>query len=230
MKLIKVKNYKEMSRKAADIILDEIKRKPNLALGLASGKTTLGLYKQLAKAYKKGKVDFSKIKIFTLDEYYPIKKSDKKSFYYYFFKNLLNKINVDKRNVNLLSGEARNAEKECKQYEDKIKKSRIDLQVLGLGVNGHIAFNEPGSLNSSKTRLVNLAPVTIRRGVPKRALTQGVSTILKARQMVLLASGKKKAEAVAHLLRGKEDKNWPVSFLKKHKNLIVIVDKRARGK
>ncbi len=225
MKILEVKNYRALSEKAAEIVLKEVKKKPGLVLGLASGKTTFGLYKQLVKAYKKKQVDFSKIKVFSLDEFYPIKKSDKKSFHYYFFKNFLDKVNIKKDNIHLLDGEARNPDVECMEYEKKIKSNRIDLQILGVGVNGHIAFNEPGSLRTSKTRLVKLAPETIKRGVPGKALSQGISTIMQARKLLLLASGKKKAEAISHLKES--SKQWPVSFLEKHKNLTVLIDKRA---
>jgi len=228
MKFIKVKNYRELCKKAAEIIIKEVLKKPIITIGFATGSTPLGLYKQLIKAYKKGKVDFSKIRAFNLDEYYPIKRSNKNSYFYYMFKNLFNHINIKKSNVNILNGETRNPKKECKNYEAKIKKNPIDIQILGIGVNGHIAFNEPGSSFNSRTRLVELAPGTIKgKRVPKKALTMGISTIMKARKLLLLASGKSKAEAVKHLVEGKQNKQWPASFLKKHKNLIVIIDKKA---
>lgn len=219
MKLIKVKNYKEMSEKAADIIIKDINKKLRMTIAFATGKTPLKLYKLLIKAYKKRKVDFSKIKAFNLDEYYPIRNSDKKSFYYYMHKKLLDKINIKKENINLLNGEVKNTKKECRDYEKKIKNA--DLIILGVGINGHIAFNEPGSLRNSKTRLVELKHKTVK----KEALTIGISTILSSKKILLLASGKKKKKAISHLF--KENKNWPVSFLKKHKNLVVIVDKKA---
>jgi len=223
MKLVKVKNYKEMSQKAAEIIIKEIAKKPDSTISFATGKTPFGAYKLLIKAYKKGKLDFSKIKAFALDEYYPIKKSDKKSFYYYLHKNLFNKVNIKKENINLLNPEAKNIKKECRNYENKIKKNKIDLQILGVGINGHIAFNEPGSSFNSKTRLVKLK----HKAVKSKALTIGISTILSARKLLLLASGKNKAEAIRCLVKCKPNKCCPVSFLRKHKNLIVIVDKGA---
>jgi len=228
MKLLKINNYKEMSEKAGEIVINQIKKKPNSVIAFATGKTPPGLYREFVKAYKKGKVDFSKIKAFNLDEYYPISKKDKKSFYYYMHKNLFDKINIKKENINLLNGEAKNWKKECLDYEHKIKKNQIDLQILGVGVNGHIAFNEPGSALNSKTRLVELTSETKKiNKINKKALTMGVSTILSAKKILLLASGRKKAEAVRCLIRCKPNKCCPVSFLKKHKNLIVIVDKEA---
>ncbi|MDP3027199.1 MAG: glucosamine-6-phosphate deaminase [Nanoarchaeota archaeon] len=223
MKLIKAKNYNEMSEKAAEIVIKEIKRKPALAIAFATGKTPLGLYEELVKAYKKRKIDFSKIKAFNLDEYYPIKKSERRSFYYYLHKNLFDKVNIKKENINLLNGETKNPNRECKDYENKIKKNKIDLMILGVGVNGHIAFNEPGSLNASKTRLVKLK----HKAVKNKALTIGISTMLLSKKLVLLASGKKKAGAVKCLIKCKPNSCCPASFLRKHKDLVVIADKDA---
>jgi glucosamine-6-phosphate deaminase len=228
MKLIKVKNYRELSRRASEIIIKEVSRKPNLVIGFATGKTPLGLYRKLAKAYKKNKIDFSKIKTFNLDEHYPLKKNDRKSYHNYMFRHLFNKINAKKENINLLNGEAKNFKKECEDYEKKIRKNPIDIQILGIGANGHIGFNEPGSDFNSKTRLVDLSPETIKeKKFLTKALTMGISTIMKSKKIILLASGKKKANAVLGLVKGKIGKNCPASFLRKHKNLIVIIDEKA---
>jgi glucosamine-6-phosphate deaminase len=228
MKLIKVKNYRELSKKAFDIVIKEISRKPSLVIGFPTGKTPIGLYKNLIKAYKNKEVDFSKIKVFNLDEYYPVKDNDKKSYRHYMFKRLFNKINVKKENINLLNGNTKNPEKECRDYENKIKKNPIDIQILGIGVNGHIGFNEPGSGFNSKTRLVNLAPETIKRNkYLDKGITIGISTIMNSKKILLLASGKNKAKAVLGLVKGKISEDLPASFLRKHKNLIVIIDKKA---
>ena len=221
MKLIQVKNYEELSKKAAEIVINQIKLKPNSTIGFATGKTPLGLYKNLVNAYKKKKIDFSKIKAFSLDEFYPIKRTSKKSYSYYLFSKLFNKINVKKENINLLNGEAKNFKKECKEYEEKIRKNPIDLQVLGIGENGHIGFNEPRGDYNSKTRLVELTHI---RG---KGLTIGIFTIMKSKKIILLASGRKKAKAILSLIKGKIDKNCPASFLRKHKNFIVIIDEKA---
>ena len=245
-----------MSEKAADIIIKQIKNKPNSVVGFATGKTPLKLYSILAKS----KLDFSIVKTFNLDEYYPIKREDRNSFYYFMHKNLFNKINIKETNTHILNGKAKNPKKECENYEKMIKKKPIDLQILGLGVNGHIAFNEPGAEKTSKTRLVELSQETIKiNKLPKisatgnfslfksatascgvlnpdlkinktkstKALTMGIATLMAAKKIILLASGKNKAEAIKHLIEGKKDKNWPVSFLKGHKNLIVIIDEDA---
>ncbi len=228
MKLIKVKDYDEMSSAASNIIIKEINRKPRLVLGFATGKTPVGLYKELVSAYRHKKVDFLKIKAFNLDEYCPIKKTNRKSYYYYMFHNLFNHVNIDRKNINLLNGEAKDWKKECLDYEAKIKRTPIDIQILGVGVNGHIGFNEPGSSFNSKTRLVELAKETKNiNKINKKALTMGISTILSAKKIILLASGKNKAEAVKCLVKCGLNRCCPVSFLKKHKDLIVIADKEA---
>jgi len=223
MKLIKTKNYQQLSKKAAQLIINQIQNKPTSTIGFATGKTPLGLYKRLVKANKKKQIDFSKIKTFNLDEFYPIKKTNKKSFYYQMHKNLFNKINIKKSNINLLNPETKNWKKECQAYENKIKKNPIDLQILGIGINGHIAFNELGSLKTSKTRLVNLK----HKSYKPKALTIGISTILKSKKLLLLASGKNKAKAIKCMLKGKINKECPASYLRQHKNLIIIIDRKA---
>ena len=235
MLIIETKNYREMSKKASDFIISEILRKPEITIGFATGKTPLGLYRELIKSYKKKKINFSKIKSFNLDEYYPIKKSNKNSYFYYMFKNLFNKINIKKSNINFLNGETKNYNKECKNYENKIRKNPIDIQILGVGVNGHIGFNEPGSSFNSKTRLVKLSDETVRinsgilkkNKIPENALTMGIKTIMSAKKIIVLASGKNKAEAISCLKKGKISSDCPISFLRKHKDLVLIIDKNA---
>jgi glucosamine-6-phosphate deaminase len=233
MKLINVNNSKELSKRASEIIINEVNDLPDLTIAFATGKTPLGLYRMLAKECKKDTVDFSKIKAFNLDEYYPIIHEDKRSFSYYLFKNLFNKINAKKENITLLNGDAKYPDSECKRYEGKLRKNRPDIMILGVGKNGHIAFNEPGSSKNSITRIIKLSKETIRANspvfhkIPDHALTIGIKTILSSKKIILLASGKSKADAIKHLIHGKPDKRYPVTFLKVHKNLIVIVDKGA---
>lgn len=235
--LLKIqKNYSELSEKAADIVIKEISENPFLTIGFATGSTPLGLYKKLVLAYRNKKISFSKITSFNLDEYYKIKRKDKNSYYSYMRKNLFNKIDIKHENINLMDSEAKNPEKECENYEEKIKNKPIDIQILGVGANGHIAFNEPGSEFNSRTRPVKLSIKTIKSNsrffknknqVPRKALTMGISTIMKAKKIILLASGKDKAEAIFHIVKGKATEKWPVSFLKKHKNLTLIIDRKA---
>lgn len=237
MKLIKVKNYQELSKEACEILIEEISKKPNLVIGFATGETPLGLYKELVSSYKNGKINFSKVKSFNLDEYFPISKNDKKSYFYYMHKNLFDKVNIKKANINLLNGEAKNPEKECLDYEKRIKRNPIDIQILGVGVNGHIGFNEPGSTINSKTRIINLTQSTRKHNfkfsknkkIPKTVLTMGIKTILKSRKIILLSSGKEKNLPIKRLIKGVINKDWPVSYLKKHKNLVLIADKACLG-
>ena len=224
-----------MSIAAADTLIHEILNKPDLVLALPTGKTPLKMYKLLSKSYKKKKVDFSKVTSFNLDEYYPIKKTNKNSYSHYMDENLFNHINIKKSNINILNGETNNPRKECDNYERKIK-NKIDLAILGIGVNGHIGFNEPGSGFNSKTRLVSLTKETRKinskffrkiKQVPDKALTIGLGTIMSSKKIILLASGKNKAKAIKHLVQGNLDKNYPASILKKHNNLVIILDKKA---
>jgi len=236
MIIIETRNYKEMSKCAAEIIINEIIKKPKIVLGFATGETQVELYKELIKSYRKRKIDFSNMISFNLDEYYPIKNNNKNSYYFYMQKNLFKHINIRKSNINFLNGETENWMKECNNYEDKIKKNPIDIQILGLGVNGHIAFNEPGVSFNSRTRVIDLSPETRRRNskffksiddVPKKALSMGIATINHSKKIIVLASGVDKARVVKCLVEGKINKKCPASALKKHKNLILIIDKKA---
>ncbi|MBZ9572683.1 glucosamine-6-phosphate deaminase [Patescibacteria group bacterium] len=236
MKIIITKNYSELSKKAAEIIINEIVANPKLVMGFATGSTPLGLYKELVRADREGKIDFSGLATFNLDEYYPIKKSDKQSYYYFMFDNLFNKVKINKNKINVLNGEAKDPQKECRLYEDKLQKNKIDIQILGIGANGHIGFNEPGSSFSSKTRLVDLREQTIKENsrffarvedVPKKALTMGIANIMKAKKIMLLASGIKKAKAVKRMIEGQVNESCPASVLQKHPDAIVILDKGA---
>jgi len=236
MQIIITKDYKEMSKRAAELIIDEINNKPEFRLGLATGSTPLGMYEELIQLYKKKKIDFSKVQAFMLDEYYGISKSNKNSYYNYTHNKILNHVNIKKSNFHILDSETKNPSKLCKEYNKLIRKNPIDLQILGVGVNGHIGFNEPGSRKRSKTRLVRLSDETRKinsrffksfNDVPKYAMTMGIGNILKSKKIILLADGKNKALAIEKLVNGKSSRKWPVSFLKKHKKLIVIVDKEA---
>jgi len=228
MKIIIVKDYDSISEKASSILIEKIKKKPNLVVGFATGETQLGFYKKLVESYDAREVSFSKLKTFNLDEYYPIKKDDKKSFSHYMFSNFFNKVDVKKQNVNLLDGNARDTEKECERYEKEIRKNPMDIQFLGIGENGHVAYNEPGSEADSKTRLIELTRDTIKKKKSgKMALTVGISTILSSREIILLASGRSKAKAVKCLVKGNISSECPASFLRNHKKFTLIVDMDA---
>lgn len=239
MKIIIAKNYNSMSAKAAELVIEQIKRKKNSVLGLATGNTPLGMYKNLARACKKGEVSFKNAITFNLDEYVGLGADNKNSYHYYMRENLFKHIDIAQKNIFILNGAAKNLKKECGNFEKIIKeKGGIDLQILGVGLNDHIGFNEPGLSFKSNTRSVNLTAATREanakyfsgiKEVPKRALTMGLATITRAKKIILLASGKEKAEIIAKALKGKIKPAVPASILQKHPDVTVILDKEAAG-
>ncbi len=241
MKIIIAKNYNSMSAKAAELVIKQIQRKKNSVLGLATGNTPLGMYKNLARAYKKGEVNFKNAITFNLDEYVGLSENNKNSYHYYMRENLFKHIDIAQKNIFILNGSppagGKNLKKECGNFEKMIKeKGGIDLQILGIGLNDHIGFNEPGSSFKSKTRSVNLATATRKANakyfsgadkVPNKALTMGLATITRAKKIILLASGREKAEIIAKALAGKITPAVPASILQKHPDVTVILDKEA---
>lgn len=237
MKVIITDDYQAMSQAAARLVIKQIKKDKNTVLGLPTGGTPLGLYKGLVKAYEGKKVSFKQIKIFNLDEYVGLVKSDSRSYHAYMRSQLFDLIDVKDENVFMPDGEARNLSAECAGYEALIKKHQgLDLLILGIGLDGHIGFNEPGSDFHSKVRAVKLNEQTRRanaryfnnlRQVPRQAITMGLATIMKAKKIILLASGRRKAEIIKRALTGKIAKSVPASILQRHKNLTVILDKGA---
>jgi len=234
------KDYEEMSKLAARFIRKQIIDKPDCVLGLATGSTPLGLYKELIRFHKEEGLDFSKITTFNLDEYVNLSPDHPQSYYYYMNDYLFNHINIDKRHIHIPRGTAENIEEFCKWYEEKIKEAGgIDLQVLGIGANGHIAFNEPGSSLGSRTRIKTLTKKTIEDNarffdniddVPKYAITMGVGTIMEAKMLLLLASGTKKAKAVADLVEGPITAQVPATIVQLHRRAIIIIDEDAASK
>lgn len=240
MKLYIVENYNELSKKAADILTSEINENKNLTLGLATGSTPEGMYAELVKNYEAGNIDFKDVTTFNLDEYYGLEKTHEQSYYYFMEKHLLSKVNVKKKNINIPDGMTDNVEKEASDYDKKIEDhGGIDLQVLGIGVNGHIGFNEPGDVFIGETHLVDLTPETLDANarffssfeeVPKEAITMGMKSIFNAKKILLLASGENKSDAIKMTLEGPITPEVPASLLQLHENLIVIVDKKAGSK
>ena len=234
------KDYEELSLLTAGIILNQILEKPASILGLATGSTPKGTYKRLINLYEKDSISFEKVKTFNLDEYFPIKKDDKQSYNYYMRENLFNHIDINIQNTFIQNGEATDPIKECEEYEALIEKTgKIDLQILGLGLNGHIGFNEPDSIFSKFTHCVELDSMTIdantrffenKDQVPKHALTMGIATIMSAKHIVLLISGASKAEIAKQVLFGEINPNVPGSILQLHNNVTVILDEDAAKK
>ena len=233
MKLITVDNYEELSKVAAREIASTIKEKPNAILGLATGGSPVGMYKELIKMYQDGELDFSKIKTVNLDEYVGLNPEHEQSYRHFMNENLFININ----NTIVPNGLAQDLNAECKEYDNKIEElGGIDVQLLGVGNNGHIAFNEPDKELSSGTHVITLTEDTIKANsrffdtideVPKRAITMGLGEIMKAKKIVLIASGESKAEAIKGLFSGKITTENPASMLQMHGDVTVIVDKAA---
>lgn len=237
MKVIVLKDYNEICKKAAQLFAEHIKNTKNPVLGLATGSTPIGVYQELIRKYQKGEIDFSGVITFNLDEYYGLSSSHSQSYHYFMRNTFFKYINIKEENIHLLKGNSENITKECKQYEELIKKSGgIDLQILGIGRNGHIGFNEPDVSLNTKTHLVNLSNETIRENsrffaniddVPKQAITMGIGTIMRAKKIVLLASGRKKAHIIERTINGKVSTRIPSTVLKLHNDVIIILDKEA---
>ncbi|WML36930.1 glucosamine-6-phosphate deaminase [Clostridium sp. OS1-26] len=240
MRIIVVENYEEMSKKAAAMMASQIILKPESVLGLATGDTPLGMYRELIRMYNENMIDFSKVKTFNLDEYYGLGKDSNQSYNYYMTNNLFKHINIDKENINIPNGMAKNIEEECISYEKRIKEAGgIDIQVLGIGVNGHIGFNEPDVNFEAETHLVNLDEKTIESNsrffkcieeVPTKAISMGIKTIMHSKKIVLLANGASKADAIAKTVNGKISPEVPASILQLHQDVAIIVDKEAASK
>lgn len=237
MRVILCENYEEMSSQASKLVASQLILKPDSVLGLATGSTPVGLYDNLIEMNRKGEIDFSSITTFNLDEYYPIKKNNNQSYDYFMNEHLFSKININKNNTHIPNGETDNPEEECKNYEKLIKQcGGIDLQILGIGKNGHIGFNEPDNNLTSVTHLTNLTESTIEANsrffdsadeVPKKALTMGISTILKSKKIILLASGANKSRVVTELLNPEINTSIPATMLKVHPDVVLICDRDA---
>ena len=240
MNIIVVKNYNEMSRKAAHLFVGQILQKPDSVLGLATGSTPVGLYKELIKFYNEGMIDFRNVIAFNLDEYLGLQPDHTQSYAKFMKDNLFEHINLDSGNYHIPSGTATDFEAECDRYESLIAQAGgIDLQILGIGRNGHIGFNEPDIKFEAITHVVELDDQTISdnarffdniEAVPKKAISMGIKTIMQSRGIILLASGHEKAEAVAGMVSGKITPELPASVLQLHPNVTIIVDEAAASK
>ncbi|CUX41047.1 glucosamine-6-phosphate deaminase [Clostridium sp. C105KSO13] len=240
MRIIEAKDYKDMSKKAADVIGAQIILKPNCVLGLATGSTPIGAYDCLAERCKNGELDFSGISTVNLDEYKGLDKKNNQSYYYFMHKHLFDRVNIDETRTHLPNGMEPDSAKECRRYEDLIASTGgIDLQILGLGHNGHIGFNEPAQAFCKETQCVDLTESTIEANkrffasadeVPRQAYTMGIKTIMQARRILLVVSGEDKADIVAKTLSGDVTPGVPASILQMHPNVIVVADKAALSK
>lgn len=237
MKIYKVKNYDEMSRKAANIIAAQIITKPDSVLGLATGSTPVGTYKYLVEKYNNGDLDFSEVKTANLDEYKGLTKDSEQSYYYFMYSNLFQHVNIDMNQTNIPNGMADDPEAECSRYEDVIRSlGGVDLQVLGLGHDGHIGFNEPSDIFERQTHCVDLTEMTIEANkrffssieeVPRQAFTMGIGTIMRSKKIIFAVSGKDKAAILKEALYGPVTPKVPASILQFHPDVIVIADEDA---
>lgn len=230
-------NYDEMSAKCADLIAGQVNLKPDSILGLATGSTPIGTYKGLIKKCQNGEVDFSEVKTFNLDEYYPIEPTNDQSYYYFMNEQLFSHINIKKENVHIPSGNSADIEKEAKNYDKMMEESAgVDIQVLGVGTNGHIGFNEPDDYFTYGTHKVTLDKETIKSNarffesedmVPTQAISMGIGNIMSSRKIILLASGANKADAIKKMIFGHVDPRVPASILQLHKDVVVFLDKES---
>lgn len=235
MRIIKASDYNEMSRCAANIIAAQITLKPDSVLGLATGSTPIGTYKLLVKGYQQGNLDFSKVKSVNLDEYCGLDGSHDQSYRYFMNTNLFNHVNIDMANTNVPNGIATDLEQECKRYDRLLEElGGVDLQLLGIGHNGHIGFNEPNEFFDKATHVVELKQSTIDANsrffekiedVPKRAITMGIKSIMSARK-ILLVAGTDKKDIIERALFGPITPQVPASVLQFHNDLIVVVSEK----
>lgn len=239
MEIIISETYEQMSKAAAKAVAELLNSKPNAVLGLATGSTPLGLYKEMARMHKSEGLDFSQVVTFNLDEYVGLKKDHPQSYHYFMYENLFKHINIPAQNTYVPSGTTDNYAAFCAWYERRIKEcGGIDLQVLGVGSDGHIGFNEPSSSLGSRTRIKTLAQPTIQdnarffekiEDVPIYAITMGVGTILEARKILFLANGANKADAVAKAIEGPVTSMITASALQLHPDVTACIDRPAAG-
>lgn len=237
MKVIVVENYDEMSEKAVEMIEKQIQENEKSILGLATGSTPLGLYKRMIEGTENRGISYQKIQSVNLDEYIGIEPSHTQSYHTFMNENLFSKIDIKRENTHIPNGQASSLDEECIRYDELINHiGPVDVQILGIGENGHIGFNEPGTKESTTTHIVELDTSTRKSNarffdsieeVPTKAITMGIQSILKSNEIILLASGENKAEAIKVLMSKTIDEKFPASLLWKHGNATLIVDKEA---
>jgi glucosamine-6-phosphate deaminase len=240
VRIVIAKDYYELSKKAANLLASQITLKPNSVLGLATGSTPMGAYNELIRIYKEGNISFSEVMTFNLDEYYGLDKENTQSYYYFMMENLFKHVNMNKNNIYIPDGRAKDISNECIEYEHKIMQAGgIDLQLLGIGRNGHIGFNEPDVKFEAQTHLVTLDEDTIEANsrfftamedVPRRAISMGIKTIMHSRKIILLANGEEKAETINNMINGKITPELPASVLQLHPDVVVLLDEKAASR
>lgn len=236
MKVIVCDNYDEMSKKAFEVMKELLVEKKNAVLGLATGSSPVGLYKEMIQFYNEG-YSYKDVQSYNLDEYVGIDRKDPQSYYTFMYENLFKDIDIDLNNTHVPYG---STEADCKAYENALSEVSIDLQVLGIGQNGHIGFNEPGTPFDELTHIVTLTENTRQANarffeddinkVPTHAITMGIGTIMKSKKVLLVANGENKADAVKAMIEGNVDTACAASALQNHKDVVVVLDKAAASK
>lgn len=236
MKVVKLKSAHEISVHAAEIFAEQIKSKSDSVLGFATGASPVETYKRLIEKYQGGEISFKDVKTFNLDEYCGLDRENENSYYYFMQDNLFSHVDVKKENIHFLSGQSGNIEQECESYRKMMSDcGGIDIQLLGIGTNGHIGFNEPSDSFTDGPFMVKLTESTIASNIkyfpdgnmPTHALTMGVGDILNAKKIVLIATGEAKAKAIAAMINGEVTPNCPASALQNHPDVTVFVDEAA---
>lgn len=236
MKVIICKNYDEIARKATSMVIQEIKKNPQLNIGLATGSSPLGLYKNLIEAYKNKEVSFENVTSYNLDEYIGIDRSHPQSYYSFMFENLFKHIDIKPENIHLPNNDLSQIDHIATDYNQILHENPLDLQILGIGSNGHIGFNEPGTPLESETFIVTLDEQTRKDNsrffnsideVPQYAITMGIKNIMYSKKIILIASGKEKAKAIHEMIKGKITTKFPASILQLHPDCTIILDSES---
>ncbi|MFA5471790.1 MAG: glucosamine-6-phosphate deaminase [Acholeplasmataceae bacterium] len=239
MKIIKLKDYEEVSAKASELVIKQIKKKPKSVLGLATGSTPIRLYEKLIEAYERKEISFKDVISYNLDEYIGIDRTHPQSYYQYMHQHLFSKVDMNEEHIHIPNNDIENVEENAKLYNQALKNTSIDMQILGIGSNGHIGFNEPGTPLGNETFIVELDEQTRKDNmrffssldeVPKYAITMGIKNIMRSKHIILMASGKEKADAVYQMVHGEVTKDLPASVLQLHPNVVIIVDELAGSK
>ncbi|QVK17340.1 glucosamine-6-phosphate deaminase [Mycoplasmatota bacterium] len=233
------KNYETLSKAAAEAVINQVKEDSNSIIGLATGSSPIGIYDEMIKDYQNHHTSYQNIKTFNLDEYYGINQDHSQSYYHFMMKHLFKHIDIKQENIHIPNGSISDIDSECDSYNRMLEENQIDIQILGIGSNGHIGFNEPGTSFQSTTHYVKLDEKTRSDNarffasieeVPKHAVTMGIQNILNSNKIILVASGKNKADAVYQMVKGPLDSSCPASALQMHDNVTVYVDEEAASK
>ena len=236
-KIIKTKDYEEMSEKTYEVIREVVVNKPDCVLGLATGSSPIGTYQRLVKDHQENGTSYKKVTTFNLDEYLGIPKTHPQSYWTFMHENLFNYLDCPEENIHV-PADGPDKQKQCELYEESMKGYQVDIQLLGIGTDGHIGFNEPGTSFDSLTHIADLKESTIKDNarlffdndiskVPTQAITMGIATVMKAKKIILIASGKNKAKAIHDMINGPVTEDMPASILQKHPDVVIVVDNAA---